>query len=388
MNKGSSIVVKAAFRKLRNRYIAELTELLPWGLSLYARYKCSKPPEPPTRWRKALILGDNHVGDLLYRTSSLEYLKKGIPNCDIYYLAAPGSAEVLKHNPWIKAVLPLCRSDSRLDLSASAFRKLREIGFDAAICSNPIHYYQDLKLALDLKIPTRVGYTFKGLSAWVTHPMPIQYPKPFPSYFRDMVAQLTNQSPNWPLCPKVYTSDADEEAAEVLWRTFKFNESHPVIACFMTSRQPEGNWPEDCFAQAFQLLANRREAQLLLCGSENETALLERINRDYRLNAAVNAGRIGLRSLVCMLRRCATVISPDSGPRHLANAAGVPVVFLSNFAANRIETGTYCETEHDVAPVGSTTPQTENEALLRRTTAEVLAGKVMDILSHRRTSIA
>ena len=375
--------VKAAFRKQRNRYLAQLTEFLPWVLQRYACYKCPNPPAPPTQWRKALILGDNHVGDLLYRSGSLEPLKRGLPGCDFYYLAAPGSGEVLMSCPWLKAVLPLCESDWRLDLNAAALRKLREIDFDAAICSNPVHYPQDLKLALNLGIPSRAGYVFKGFSAWVTHPITIQYPKPFPAYFRDLGAQLTNQPPDWPLRPTVFATEEDDAVAEVLWQEFKFNAGQPVVACFMTSRQSHGVWPADSFARTFQILANQSGGQLLLCGARNDEPLLAQINRDYGLKAALNAGRIGLRPLVCLLRRCATVVSTDSGPRHLANAAGVPVVFVRNLLFNKIEAGAYCETEHDMAPDVECVPPGEQDELLRQTTPEMIAAKVLELLDQR-----
>ena len=40
----------------------------------------------------------------------------------------------------------------------------------------------------------------------------------------------------------------------------------------------------------------------------------------------------------------------DSGPRHLANAAGIPVFFVPNLAVGKIETGAYLDTETDLAP--------------------------------------
>jgi ADP-heptose:LPS heptosyltransferase len=64
----------------------------------------------------------------------------------------------------------------------------------------------------------------------------------------------------------------------------------------------------------------------------------------------MNAGRINLRALVSFLRKCDAVLTTDSGPRHLANAAGVPVVYLRNLLSLETETGSYLASEHDLVP--------------------------------------
>jgi ADP-heptose:LPS heptosyltransferase len=375
------MINKEAFRSAKNRHIAEWTEVFTSLLWKYAQRKCPVSPTIPSEWRKALIIGDNHIGDLLYRSGSLEHLKRGLPECDFYYLASPGSAEVLAHSPWLKDVLPFCQSDARLDLlKTPAFEVLKGMSFDAAICSNPVHYPQDLKLALELGIPSRAGYIYKGFSGWVTHPIRIKYPQPFPTYFRDFVAQLTRQKPTWSNRPVVQTTEADMVEADDLWQRLRLDSGKPVIACFMTSRQPSGVWPTDSFARALQLLASRKNVSIVLCGAKNDEEVLTRINRDYNLNASINAGELGLRALVCFLKRTAVIVCPDSGSRHLGNAAGVPVVFIRNLAVKKIETGAYCDTEYDMAPDVECVPSEDQDRLLRQTTPEMVAAKVGELL--------
>ena len=49
------------------------------------------------------------------------------------------------------------------------------------------------------------------------------------------------------------------------------------------------------------------------------------------------------------MKRCSLVFCPDSGPRHIANAVGTPVVFVRNLFSDRVETGSYCSNEWDLA---------------------------------------
>ncbi|MCX7590850.1 MAG: hypothetical protein N2255_04395, partial [Kiritimatiellae bacterium] len=87
-----------------------------------------------------------------------------------------------------------------------------------------------------------------------------------------------------------------------------------------------------------------------LCGSADEELQLNSLQARFCPDAPVLAGRLNLRALTVFLKYCNLVFASDSGPRHLANAAGIPVVFLRNLNARRAEAGPYLDTETDLAP--------------------------------------
>ncbi len=335
------------FRKPSNWLAAVAIEALAPVLRTYARAKTSAP-SPPRAWKRALITGASHIGDLLYRSASLEPLKAGLPDCEFHYLATPGSSEILESNPALTSILPWMRSDSSLDLSPSHFAELRAMRFDAMLCTNSGKYWPELLLALRLGIPNRAGYTYKGFSGWVTHPLAIEYPQPFPAYFRDYVASLTRQAPEWPLRPAIHANAVEEAAAAALWEALGLQAHASVVACFMTTRQPTGTWPSEKFGETLSALRRKRDAHIVLCGAVEDQPLLARVNNSFALGADIVAGKLGLRALFCFVRHCAVVFTTDSGPRHIANAAGVPVLFLRNVWSDPVETGAYLETETDL----------------------------------------
>jgi len=316
-------------------------------LSAYARAKTG-PSSDPRQWRKALILGANHLGDVLYRSASLEHLKAGLPDCEFHYLTAPGSAVILEGNPALAGIFPWVRSDSSLDLAPQHFATLKAMRFDAAVCTNSGMYWRDLLLAIRLGIPNRVGHTDKGFSGLVTFPIPIRRPQPFAAYFRDYVAILTGRSPHWPPRPVIYTNERDQAEADALWAKLRLDRHPHVTASFMTSRQPTGIWPSGRFGEALRALRRKRDTHVVLCGAADDEALLVGVNRDFGLEADIVAGSLGIRALCCFLRRCSVVLTSDSGPRHIANAAGVPVVFVRNVWFNAVEAGAYVDTETDL----------------------------------------
>ena len=338
------------FFKKTNWLIALIVEGLSPLLRWYARHRSMGVVSDPRSWKRALILGDNHIGDILYRTSSLEALKRGLPDCDFYYLTAQNTAVLLDGNPAICAVLPWARSDSQLDILPNHEAALKILNFDAVLSTNVIRYWPELALAVRLGIPNRVGYVYKGFSGWVTHPMPIHYPQPYPLYFQGYVAALTRQAPTWSLVPRLYPGPADQEEAEGVWMRVGLDARRPVLACFMTTRQMLGTLPMHLIGNILCEVKRQTDAQVLLLGAKEDASILEQANRRYGLDASILAGSLKLQALSIFLGRCDAVVSTDSGPRHLANAVEAPVFFFRNLRSSCIETGRYVASETDLCP--------------------------------------
>jgi ADP-heptose:LPS heptosyltransferase len=311
-------------------------------------------PFSPKQWRRGLILGHNHIGDVLYRTCSLAALAEHLPNCRWDYLAAPLSAQVLKNNPAIDTVLDYQRGDDSWNVSPRDFRDLRGRRYDAVLCTNVVRYYPDVILATTLGVPNRVGFTLKGLSGLVTLPVAARFPRPYPAYFREMVGAITGVPPDWQLVPRIFPDDADRRAAADAWSSLSLA-SAPVVAASITTRQP-GAWPREHYLRALEIVQRETAATIVLFGAPDEISTLREAAREMACPATILESGLNLRSLGVFLGRCSTAFTPDSGPRHLANAVGVPVVYCRSLIVRRVETGNYCENEIDAAPADEMVP--------------------------------
>lgn len=329
-------------------------------------------PTPPESWRRGVLLGADHIGDVLYNTASLPHLRKGLPNCEWSYVASSPAAELLRNNPHIQQVIP--RGTSHGDL--------RQRRFDVAICYNSGGYWRDVISARRAAIPNRVSYVHKGFSGLVTYPITISYPQPYPAYFRDLVAQLTGQPATWGLRPQVFSRVDDEAAVATLWNELRIEASRPTLACFVTTRQPTGIWPIPSFAETLHRLFRDHSVQVVLCGSEGDKSVLEQVRDTARIDCAIAAGRLSVTALALFLARCSAVLCPDSGPRHLANAANVPVFFFRNLRSSRAETGKYCESEVDLSPDAELVPPSEQIRYLAAVTpADVITAMLPKLRS-------
>lgn len=339
-----------AFRTRTKRWLAHTSEfvapLLRTGATMASRGATSEPRS----WRKGLIVGHNHIGDVLYRTCSLSQLAEGLPDCKWSYLASPSSAALLEGNPALAEVLPWNTGENSWNLDKGKFGELRRRDFDVVLCTNTLRHYPDLALGVALGITNRVAYAYKGLSGLITHPSPIQFPNPYAKYFRQMVADLTGRSPDWPLQPRVYPDRADHGAAASMRSELGLPDKARVVVCALTTRQASGNWPRSHLIAALENARPRTPFEVVLTGAPGDSAELDSAAKKFSFPVHVLAGKLGLRATIAFLRRCSAMLTLDSGPRHMGNAAGIPVLFARNLSHSREEAGKYCPSEIDLAP--------------------------------------
>jgi ADP-heptose:LPS heptosyltransferase len=342
------LIERGTFRSRRKFALAVAADALAPLLRFSAHALCHRPSLPPKEWKKALILGHNHIGDVLYRTCSLPELHRGLPNCELHYLTGSAGAEILEGNPALDRILPWQSRENSWQLSRTHFKSLRDERFDAVLCTNSVRYYPDLMLACALNIPTRVAFIHKGLAGLVTLPVRARYPSPFPEYFRDMVGHVTGLAPTWELRPTLYPTDVDRTAARAQLKRLR-RDGKPLLACTPFSRQP-GSWPLEHFALTIRHILALGTFDVVLCGSASDGERLDAFRSQIGATAAILAGELNIRAFAAFLEGCAGLVAVDSGPRHVGNAAGVPVFFFRTLTFTREEAGSYCSTEIDLAP--------------------------------------
>ena len=334
---------------------AYLSEMAAPALRAVARRYVRGQPTPPGEWRTLVILGGNHIGDVLFRTASLPVLRRALPDCRIVHVCSPRTVELLAADPNIDEALPLNRDGEAWRNWDTTVEALRARHIDAALCTDHIAYHGDHVLAVRAGIPTRIGFAHKGFSGLLTHVVPAKYPRPYPAYTRALVADTLGVTEDWSLRPRVYPGPNDDENATVVSRELELDETTPLVACTMTVRQPDAAvWPAERYLETLELVARRQPIQVVLCGSAQDAPYLEQAASlaPASLKCRVMAGRLGLLGFAALLSRCDALLATDSGPRHIANAVGTPVVFTRSLNVSRVEASAYCDSEVEVSPDG------------------------------------
>ena len=97
-------------------------------------------------------------------------------------------------------------------------------------------------------------------------------------------------------------------------------------------------------------MSERARVEIVLFGAASERTVLEEAIAGCRAPCKLLPGTLNIRALATFIGKCSAALVMDSGPRHIANAVGTPVVFGLNLIFSRVEAGRYCENEIDCGP--------------------------------------
>lgn len=96
------------------------------------------------------------------------------------------------------------------------------------------------------------------------------------------------------------------------------------------SSHPVRNWRPQYYARVCDFAASQLGLQVILCGgpSSEERRMGQEIEHSMRQACLNLIGEDTIGEFYALLRRAEVLVTPDSGPAHMATAAGVPVVGL------------------------------------------------------------
>jgi heptosyltransferase I len=121
--------------------------------------------------------------------------------------------------------------------------------------------------------------------------------------------------------------------SELEWQTHFFRHfPSPRVALVAGTSNPKKDWIPDSWVRLNDALHEQFGLHTVLVGanSARETALGKKMLQECR-HPPKEALGCGLRRLVAILDGCDLVISPDTGPLHLAGALGKPVIGLYGY---------------------------------------------------------
>jgi heptosyltransferase I len=121
------------------------------------------------------------------------------------------------------------------------------------------------------------------------------------------------------------------------------------LAVVLAASKVERNWPVERYRETLNRLAARWPLSVVLIGGpgEHERALATELRQGLQAPVRDLVGRTDLRQLAALLGQVDALLAPDSGPVHVAQAMGVPVVGLYAVAPAR-RTGPYREPQWTV----------------------------------------
>ena len=284
--------------------------------------------------KNVLVLQTSFLGDSLLTLPLLRRLKESLPGARVSVLTLPKNGDVFRNNPWVDEVI----LDDKRGEHAGPFgtckiaAELKRRGFDLAVI--PHRSFRSALVAWLARIPRRVGFAASAGRflltdavpfAWLTHDLErnLALARPVGGQTRPLIGESRYIVP-----PPPSPDFAARLAAAGIAPDARLAGVHPGAA-WATKR-----WLPERFAELCRRLKSEGLTPVLI-GGPGDAALGAEIARAS--GAADLVGQTDLEELKSLMGRLALFVTNDSGPMHLAAAAGVPVVAI--FGATTRELG-------------------------------------------------
>jgi ADP-heptose:LPS heptosyltransferase len=105
-------------------------------------------------------------------------------------------------------------------------------------------------------------------------------------------------------------------------------DERPVIGLHVGASDPSRRWPANSFARLGDRLAERRQARIVLTGSEQERPLTASVRRMMTAAALDLAGMTDLGELAAVISALDLLVTNDTGVSHVAAATRTPSIVL------------------------------------------------------------
>jgi heptosyltransferase-2 len=284
---------------------------------------------------KVVVFCPNLIGDTVMATPAFRALRRGLAGATLLGVIKPHVAPTLDGAPWFD---DLVRFDpSARDPGARTWRVLRRLRAERADLAVLFpNSFRSALLATLAGIPRRLGYARGGRGPFLTDRL--SYPRGgdgrrVPSPIVESYLMLARHlgCPIDSVRPELFTTDADEAAADRAWARLGLARGEPVV-CLNTGGAygPAKSWPVEHFAALARRLATEGgRAVLVVCGpSERDAARAIAAGADHPRVVSLAPLELSIGLSKACVRRSALLITTDSGPRHFAAAFGVPVLTL------------------------------------------------------------
>ncbi len=320
------------------------------GLRIIGRI-VKKPPLTLHRSQKILLIRPDHLGDLLFLTPALRYLRSLLPKAHLTLLLGPWGEAVMRNNPHLNEILTCRFPGFTRQPKPSLWQPyqylqeqaelLRPHNFDQAIILRFDHWW-GAWLAAAADIPQRIGYAVPEVVPFLTNPLPYlnnrheveqNWRLAHFAWSRETLPITKTWSNAETIGPLEFFISPEEEAWVEKWLfSNQLSALSPQPSAFVVIHPGAGAavklWREEAWAQLAQRLSDERNCRIILSGGPAERNLCQRIAGQVWPKPLVAAGETSLGALAALMSRASLVIGPDTGPLKLAAAVGTPTLQL------------------------------------------------------------
>ena len=292
--------------------------------------------------RNIIVRMPNWIGDLVMATPVLSDLRKAYPEARITAMCRSPVCELLKEDPEIDELFCFSKASglSRREERRNIIEKLRNGGYDLGILLT--HSFSSAWWFWLGRVQNRVGYQSNARNFLLTQSLP--FPKKMENQhlvttYKMLLEPLGISLSNTP--PRLYLNPGEIKNARSLLKKYQIPEGATVIginpgAAYGTAKC----WIPERFRAVTEKLLKNTDVYIVYFGDLATVNLVNELCAELPSRVINLAGRTSLRELSALISVCDLLLTNDSGPMHIADALGVPIVALFG-STSEVITGPY-----------------------------------------------
>lgn len=272
--------------------------------------------------KRIVIFNVNWLGDVLFSTAVIRNVRRNYPESHIACIIPPRCAAVLEGNPYLDEIIIFDEKGAHKGAAGTrAFiRALKEKRFDTVFLLHRSMTRAFIAWAAGIR--ERIGYTTAKRAFLLTtriRPPDIRAVHRIDYYLgviRGAGLAVTDRHTD------LTFSEQDRRAVEGFLRENAIASRDVVIGLNAGGNWGLKRWPKDNFAALADRLGAEYGAKIVFTGSPDDKNLVENIRSAMKSRAISACGILSLKQFAALCPRLSIFISADSGPLHIANAAG------------------------------------------------------------------
>ncbi|OGU27952.1 MAG: hypothetical protein A2X66_01345 [Ignavibacteria bacterium GWA2_54_16] len=301
-----------------------------WIAGIFRRFPESQSPSI----RSVLVIKFFGLGSVLLTSPALQALKHKFPDSKVIFLSFSRNKEILEEIPFIEERW-IIDSDSMTSFVKSFLIVLRRLLFRRIDVVVDFEFFSKFSTLVGALARPRMQIGFALPTRWrrwnLSHSVVLAGDRHVTESFLAMLAPLGLKERALSL-PRISSSRTADGTLELpvqvrLWRA-------DVICINPNAGETslDRRWEASRYRDVLEiLLEDYRDVLFCLIGSAHERGYVQHILEQVRIGneRVVNlAGRTSIQGLIELFCRSRMLITNDSGPMHLAAAAGLPTVAL------------------------------------------------------------
>lgn len=270
---------------------------------------------------KILIIQTAFIGDVILTTPLIEVLKKKYPDAIIDFITIPKSKNLLETNPHIRNLIIYDKREKDRGIRG-IFKFSKFISSEKyTICITPHRSLRSAILTRSSGATLRIGFDLTAWKGAFTHL--VFYKTDIHEIERNLSLLNTLGIKSDRIPPVLYADNEDVVHVNKVLNDAGIKNNSTPLALAPGSIWPTKRWPEEYFEKLCQIIA-QKAGNIVLIGGEDDRPLCERISHTSEAATSV-AGKLSLRQTYHLLKSCSALLTNDSAPLHLGQAAGISV---------------------------------------------------------------